>query len=94
MGKDPISVELIENGGTIRIGNYAELQFSGPVEGVIDAHHTVVAPSHRGQGLAGVLFDALVNVVEKKGWKVKPSCSYIDKQFARYSELTRLVNKG
>lgn len=87
-------LELSEDGGRIYLGNYAELQFSGPVEGVIDAHHTVVAPSHRGQGLAGVLFNALVDVVKAKGWKVKPSCSYIEKQFERYPELTHLLMKG
>ena len=52
-------------------------------EDVLDAVHTGVRPELEGQGIAGRLFDEMVKFAREKGYKVKPSCPYIDVKFKR-----------
>ena len=52
-------------------------------ENVLDAIHTGVRPELEGQGIAGRLFDEMVKFAREKGYKVKPSCPYIDVKFKR-----------
>ena len=52
-------------------------------EDVLDAIHTGVRPELEGQGIAGRLFDEMVNFAREKGYKVKPTCPYIDVKFKR-----------
>lgn len=69
-----------ENGRQI-----AELDFV--IDGnVLDAIHTGVRPELEGQGIAGRLFDEMVKFAREKGYKVKPSCPYIDVKFKRNPE--------
>lgn len=68
----------------------AELDFK--VENnILDAYHTGVRPELEGQGIAGKLFDKMVEYAREKGYKVKPSCPYILAKFRRdpegYSDL-------
>lgn len=63
----------------------AELDFE--IKGnILDAYHTGVRPELEGQGIAGRLFDEMVNFAREKGYKVKPSCPYIDVKFRRDPE--------
>ena len=52
-------------------------------EDILDAIHTGVRPELEGQGIAGRLFDEMVKFAREKGYKVKPSCPYIDVKFKR-----------
>lgn len=45
-----------------------------------DAQHTIVKPEFGGQGLAGELFNQLVEDAKKEGKKIKPTCSFVDKK--------------
>ncbi len=45
------------------------------------AHHTFVSPSHRGQGVAEQLFEALVGWASEHRHRIIPTCSYIIKRF-------------
>lgn len=55
-----------------------------------DAQHTVVHEAYQGQGLAAVLAKAFFAHAEAKGWKVRPSCSYIARYMERHPELEHL----
>lgn len=50
---------------------------------VVDANHTFVDPSLRGQGMAEKLVDALVEQMEDEGKKIEPGCPYVEKLFER-----------
>lgn len=52
-------------------------------EGVIVATHTEVDPDYRGQGLAGIVFDRLIELAREKDMKINPFCSYISEQLKR-----------
>ena len=46
-------------------------------DGVIDLQHTVVLPTHRGQGLAGVLAERAFEDARAQGLTVIPTCSFV-----------------
>jgi hypothetical protein len=50
---------------------------------VVDADHTFVDPSLRGQGIAEQLVDRLVDEMEQEGKKIKPTCPYVVELFKR-----------
>jgi hypothetical protein len=45
-------------------------------DGVVDINHTYVSPTLRGQGIAGLLMEAVANELRKKGLKATATCSY------------------
>lgn len=45
------------------------------------ANHTFVNPNYRGQGVAAILLDALVDFALKNSFKIKAVCSYVQKKF-------------
>lgn len=49
----------------------------------INAHHTFVADTLRGQGVADRLYRALVQFVQEKHLNLHPTCSYIERKWAR-----------
>ncbi|MDO4431725.1 MAG: GNAT family N-acetyltransferase [Aerococcaceae bacterium] len=51
-------------------------------ENVVEADHTYVDASLRGQGIAEKLLDTLVEAMAQEGKKIKPTCSYVVKKFA------------
>lgn len=62
------------------------------VEGVVDADHTFVDPSLRGQGVAEKLVEALVEEMEKEGKKIKPVCPYVVALFERKPDKYGHIN--
>lgn len=69
----------------------AEITFKFIDENVIDVNHTFVNPILRGQGMAKQLVNVVVNEAREKGWKIKPSCSYVSKVFEQ-DETYRDIN--
>ena len=69
----------------------AELDFKIEND-VLDAYHTGVRPELEGQGIASSLFDEMVKFARDKGYKVKPTCPYIEVKFRRdpqgFSDVT------
>ncbi|WP_035446265.1 GNAT family N-acetyltransferase [Atopobacter phocae] len=55
----------------------AELTYVSMGEQVINANHTFVDPSLRGQGIADQLFQALIEYARKEQVKIHPTCSYV-----------------
>ncbi|GGA70134.1 hypothetical protein GCM10011369_09800 [Neiella marina] len=88
-----VTTELAETHGRLVIEGVGELTFIGPNNGVIDANHTVVSPNHQGQGIAGLLFNALISLAEQQQWQIIPSCSYIAKKLERSDQLQHLIAK-
>lgn len=63
----------------------AELEFK--IEhNVLNAYHTGVNPKLQGQGIAGKLFDKMVEFAREKHYRVLPTCSYILAKFRRHPE--------
>lgn len=60
----------------------AELDFEVR-DNILNAYHTGVRPELEGQGVAGKLFNAMVDYARGKGYKVIPSCSYVLAKFNR-----------
>ncbi len=69
----------------------AELDFKIEND-ILDAYHTGVRPELEGQGIASSLFDEMVKFARDKGYKVKPTCPYIEVKFRRdpqgFSDVT------
>ncbi len=63
----------------------AELDFEIK-DNILNAYHTGVRPELEGQGIAGKLFDKMVDFAREKGYKVVPSCPYINAKFRRNPE--------
>ncbi|WP_373778305.1 GNAT family N-acetyltransferase [Glaesserella sp.] len=60
-----------------------ELDYRYLSERKIDAYHTGVDPAFRGKGIAGKLYDALIEFTQQQNLKIKPSCSYIEIRMER-----------
>lgn len=61
----------------------AKLSYYFVDEQTINANHTYVADSLRGQGVADKLYRALVDLVNQQHLKLIPSCSYIAKKWEK-----------
>ncbi len=61
----------------------AEITYKVVDENTVDADHTFVDPSLRGQGIAEQLVDRLVAEMETEGKKILPTCPYVVKLFER-----------
>lgn len=70
-------------------GVEAELTYARR-DGRLIADHTFVPPSHRGQGIAESLVDALITDARRSGDRIVPLCSYVAAQFRRHPEWTDL----
>ena len=62
-------------------------------ENVIDVLSTVVHEKYQGQGMAGMLFDALMKYVKDNSLKIIPSCSYIEKKLSKLANSCDFLHK-
>ncbi|WP_374667873.1 GNAT family N-acetyltransferase [Acinetobacter sp.] len=69
----------------------AEISYIWCGEKTIDANHTWVDDSLRGQGTARQLLDVLVNFAREQNLKIIPSCSYVEAMFKRDQSLSDLA---
>ena len=61
----------------------AELTYYFIDEKTINANHTYVSETLRGQGVADKLYQALIAFIQENQLKLLPSCSYIAKKWQR-----------
>ncbi len=61
----------------------AEISYLWSDQQKIIANHTWVDDSLRGQGVARLLLDALVQFAREKKLKIVPTCSYVEAVFKR-----------
>ena len=64
----------------------AEITYIPKGEGVIDANHTFVDPSLRGQGVARQLVDKLADFARDENLKIYPTCPYVVALFEKSTE--------
>lgn len=62
-------------------------------EHVIDVISTEVHEKYQGQGMAGKLFDALIDYVNEHSLKIIPTCSYIEKKLKKHANCCDLLHK-
>lgn len=53
---------------------------------VRDANHTYTPPAMRGQGIAMHLVKAMIADAREQGFKIQPSCPYVEVAFRRHPE--------
>lgn len=59
-------------------GHRAHLDYRTIDEETLDFHHTFVPDELRGRGVAAELTEAALAYAEEQGFKVHPSCSYVE----------------
>ncbi|HHU54132.1 MAG TPA: N-acetyltransferase [Clostridiaceae bacterium] len=64
----------------------AEITYIDLDKSTVEADHTFVDSSLRGQGVAEQLVEALVEEIQSQGKKIKPTCSYVVKLFRRKAD--------
>lgn len=69
----------------------AEITFPIQPDGVAEINHTFVSPSLRGQGVAGKLMEAAVDVIRQSGCKARASCSYAIQWLDRHPECADIL---
>ena len=75
-------IYYLDNSGKL----LAEITYIDLDDSTVEADHTFVDPSLRGQGVAEKLVEALVEEIQKQDKKIKPTCSYVVKLFQRKFE--------
>lgn len=68
----------------------AHLKYRIEGTNTIEYYSTFVPDAARGQGLAKVLVEAGISYAREKNFKIKPTCSYVDKYIDRHAELHKL----
>lgn len=89
---------------TVQIAHRPELnRFDTTVEGhlcrldyrmqaqVMAIHHTEVAPSLEGRGIAAALVQAAVTHAQETGLRIRPLCSYVSAWMRRHPEHAGLL---
>ena len=69
----------------------AEVTFPEAGPGVVVIDHTWVDPSLRGQGTAGQLMQAVVDLLRADGRKAQATCSYARAWLARHPEAADVL---
>jgi len=72
------------------LGGMIEYSLDEPA-GVIEFKHTIVLPSHRGQGLGGELVEQALADVRAAGLRVVPSCPFAASWIRDHPEVADLV---
>ncbi|NWF90449.1 MAG: N-acetyltransferase [Ignavibacteriaceae bacterium] len=62
------------------------------LDNILDLNHTYVPYQLRGKGIAGKLVEAALEYAKQNGFKIIPSCSYVDVYFQRHPEYEYLLN--
>lgn len=68
------------------------IDYSDVDEATISIDHTIVSPSHQGQGIASALVEAVVNRARAEGKLIRPICSYAYAQFRRHPEYCDVLD--
>lgn len=93
---DDITIAHEQNGAqgryVIRLdsGETAEMTYVVRAPDLRDFNHTFVPEVFRGTGVAGKLMTRAIEDAKAGGFKIVPTCSYVDAQFRRHPEWTDL----
>ncbi len=67
------------------------LGYARPAEGTRELQHTLVLPSHRGQGLAGLLVQGALDDLRAQGERIVPNCPFVQSWLPEHPEYQDLV---
>lgn len=81
-------VALVDSDGSLM----GEVLFPS-IEGQIEITHTFVDEKYRGQGLAKILLDTVVDELRKRQQKALPLCSYSQAYFAKYPDKSDVIQR-
>lgn len=73
--------------------NIAEITFSKIGDDKVSINHTWVSDDYQGQGIAGKLFNQVIEKMRQEGRKIIPICSYAQQQFDKKPELQDMLAK-
>lgn len=71
----------------------AQITYKDKDANTIIADHTYVSDELRGQGIAGKLFDKLIEFAREENKKIVPECSYVKVKMERSAEYEDLISK-
>lgn len=94
--EEPIMREIKKGNHKFFIGEdeehiQAELTYKDKDANTIIADHTFVPEEWRGEGVAGQLFNHLIDFARKENLKIIPTCPYIEKKMTRTSEYNDVL---
>jgi uncharacterized protein len=69
-----------------------QLTYRTDGDGVIDLQHTLVDPDQRGRGIAGLLVAQALTHVRERSWRIRPSCSYVQRYLREHPGDQDLVD--
>ena len=76
--------------GAQAIGRLTWVRRDDPAGAVRVADHTLVPPAIGGRGVAARLVEALVADARAEGFRIDPTCSYVEAQFRRHPDWAEL----
>jgi predicted GNAT family acetyltransferase len=75
--------ELRLNGDLVGILGYFDSEHPAGVPGrgrpVVDFLHTVIVEDFGHRGLAGILVGGSLDIARRRGWRVRPVCTYVQR---------------
>ncbi|MEE2031011.1 GNAT family N-acetyltransferase [Rhodococcus chondri] len=87
--------ELRLNGDLVGILGYYDSDRPSGVPGrarpVVDFMHTVIVEDFGHRGLAGVLVGGSLALARKRGWRVRPVCTYVQRYLASHPDYRDLI---
>lgn len=90
-----ITTHETETGGEYRAtpqgsAHTGKLSWRNEAGNVRNANHTLVPREIGGQGVAARLVEKLVSDAREQGFRIRPTCSYVERKFERNPEWNDL----
>ena len=84
--------ELRLNGDLVGVLGYYDFERSvAPNRPVVDFMHTVIVEDFGHRGLAAVLVGGSLDLARKRGWQVRPVCTYVQRFLAAHENYRDVV---
>ncbi|UYP18295.1 N-acetyltransferase [Rhodococcus sp. Z13] len=84
--------ELRLNGDLVGILGYYDFErATAPNRPVVDFMHTVIVEDFGHRGLAAVLVGGSLDLARRRGWRVRPVCTYVQRFLTAHPEYNDVV---
>ncbi|MEU5842340.1 GNAT family N-acetyltransferase [Rhodococcus sp. NPDC047139] len=84
--------ELRLNGDLVGILGYYDFErVTAPNPPVVDFMHTVIVEDFGHRGLAAVLVGGSLDLARRRGWRVRPVCTYVQRYLASHENYRDIV---
>lgn len=89
--------ELRLNGDLVGILGYYDTNcpsgVPGPCDPIVDFMHTVIVEDFGHRGLAAVLVGGSLDIARRRGWRVRPICTYVQRYLDSHTGYENVVVK-